>query len=212
MLSDVYSVREAADRLGVDRSRVQALISAGDLRAEKVAGRWLIPMSELERRARSENAGGRPWSQHRAWAFLRAVEHGEVSPAELRKHAWQLRRRADRVALDVLPELESQLLDDPRVLVGGVHAGSRFGAAVRPQFPADLYVADRARDAVVEAHHLFPADVPRVVVHVVDDLDAATSSQEHGSVPLAAAWLDVHEAGDRSARELQHELERRVVR
>jgi excisionase family DNA binding protein len=210
MALDVCSVREAANRLGVDRSRVQALISAGELRAEKVAGSWLIPMSELERRARSENAGGRPWSQHRAWAFLRAVEKGEVSPRDLRRHAWQLRRRARRVELDVLPELESQLLDDERVLVGGVQAGSRFGAAVRPQFPADLYVAERDLDAVIAAHHLLAADVPRVVLHVVDDSEGAASAQESGAVPLAAAWLDMFEAGDRSAREVEHELERRV--
>jgi excisionase family DNA binding protein len=207
---NVCSVREAADRLGVDRSRVQALISAGEMRAEKVAGRWLIPMSELERRARSKNTGGRPWSQHRAWAFLRAVEVGDVPPAELHKRAWQLRRRARRVELDVLPELEPQLLDDRRVLVGGVHAGSRFGAAVRPQFPADLYVAEQDLDAVIAAHHLFAADVPRVVLHVVDDVETAASSLEPGAVPLAAAWLDVFEPGDRSARELEHELERRA--
>ena len=210
MALDVCSVREAPDRLGVDRSRVQALISAGDLRADKIAGRWLIPMSELERRARSENAGGRPWSQRRTWAFLRAVEDGEVSPGDLRGRAWQLRRRARRVELDVLPELESQLLDDQRVLVGGVHAGSRFGAAVRPQFPADLYLAERDLDAVIAEHHLFAADVPRVVLHVVHDIEAAASAQEPGAVPLAAAWLDVFEAGDRSARELEHELERRA--
>jgi excisionase family DNA binding protein len=210
MALDVCSVREAADRLGVDRSRVQALISAGELSAEKVAGRWLIPMSELERRARSENAGGRPWSQHRAWAFLRGVEEDDVSPAELRKRAWQLRRRARRVELDVLPELESQLFDDQRVLLGGVHAGSRFGAAVRPQFPADLYVAERHLDAVIAEHHLFAADVPRVVLHVVDDVGSAASSQDPGVVPLAAAWLDLFEVGDRSARELEHELERRA--
>jgi excisionase family DNA binding protein len=210
MALNVCSVREAADRLGVDRSRVQALISAGDLRADKIAGRWLIPMSELERRARSENAGGRPWSQHRAWAFLRAVEKGEVSPGVLRKRAWQLRRRARRVELDVLPELESQLLDDRRVFVGGVHAGSRFGAAVRPQFPADLYVAERDLDAVIAEHRLFAADVPRVVLHVVDDVESAASSQDPGVVPLAAAWLDLFEAGDRSAREVERELERRA--
>jgi excisionase family DNA binding protein len=210
MALDVCSVREAADRLGVDRSRVQALISVGELRAEKVAGCWLIPMSELERRSRSENAGGRPWSQHRAWAFLHAVEEGEASPADLRGHAWQLRRRARRMESDVLPELESQLINDQRVLVGGVHAGSRFSAAARPQFPAHLYVAERDLDAVYAAHHLFGADVPRVVLHLVDDMDAAASSQEPGAVPLAAAWLDVFEAGDRSARELEHELERRA--
>ncbi len=210
MALDVCSVREAADRLGVDRSRVQALISAGELRADKIAGRWLIPMSELDRRARSDNAGGRPWSQHRAWAFLRAVEDGEVPPRDLRRHAWQLRRRGRRVELDVLPELESQLLDDARVLVGGVHAGAQFGAAVRPQFPADLYVAERDLDAVLAAHHLFGSDVPRVVLHVVDHIEAAASSQEPRAVPLAAAWLDVFEAGDRSARELEHELERRA--
>jgi hypothetical protein len=45
---------------------------------------------------------------------------------------------------------------------------------------------------------------------VVSDAKAVASSQEPGAVPLAAAWLDVFEAGDRSARELEHELERRV--
>jgi hypothetical protein len=44
----------------------------------------------------------------------------------------------------------------------------------------------------------------------MSELERRARSEEPRAVPLAAAWFDVFAAGDRSARELGHEIERRV--
>jgi excisionase family DNA binding protein len=49
-LSGFLSVAQAATRLGVSESRVRQMIQAKELRAERVEGRWLLPVEAIERR------------------------------------------------------------------------------------------------------------------------------------------------------------------
>src|SRR5438128_5132229 len=69
----------AADRLGVDRSRVRALVNAGQLRAEKVANRWLLDESDVERRIARRPQVGRRFEPRRAWALLFLLS-GQAAP------------------------------------------------------------------------------------------------------------------------------------
>lgn len=46
---DVMTTDHAAERLGVSRRRVLAMIAAGRLRAVKVGNQWLIRPADLER-------------------------------------------------------------------------------------------------------------------------------------------------------------------
>lgn len=61
------SVRQAAERLGVSDSRVRQRIEAGEIRAEKIGGRWLVdlPAGEQHRPRR-----GRPVDPRAVWAGL----------------------------------------------------------------------------------------------------------------------------------------------
>lgn len=45
---------EAARRLGVSLQQVHRLLWAGTLAADKVNGRWQVPISEIEKRARRQ--------------------------------------------------------------------------------------------------------------------------------------------------------------
>lgn len=57
----MMTVREAAERLGVTQRRVCALINAGQLKAEKASGVWLVDEASVERRcATVQRCGGRP--------------------------------------------------------------------------------------------------------------------------------------------------------
>lgn len=64
------SVSDAALSLGAGEQRVHAMISAGSIDAEKIAGAWLIPATSLARLAASYRQGGRPLSAANAWALL----------------------------------------------------------------------------------------------------------------------------------------------
>ncbi len=49
MATTLITVRQAADQLGVSRSRVQALIQAGRLPAQKLGMQYLIHLKDLEK-------------------------------------------------------------------------------------------------------------------------------------------------------------------
>jgi excisionase family DNA binding protein len=65
--SILRSIAHAAERLGVCRDTVRRLTRAGELRMIRVAGRTLIPESEILRVC-SEGAGGRRPRRRRAIA------------------------------------------------------------------------------------------------------------------------------------------------
>lgn len=56
----VISSRRAAEILNVSQRRVQALVAAGSLKGEKVAGRWMLDEASVERRAKAPKLSGRP--------------------------------------------------------------------------------------------------------------------------------------------------------
>jgi excisionase family DNA binding protein len=55
------SVKEAADALGVTRGRVNQLIDAGLLRAEKVGRAWIVDAESVRARAADPPPPGRRW-------------------------------------------------------------------------------------------------------------------------------------------------------
>lgn len=67
----LISLPDAAERLGVDESRVRQRIADGSLRAEKIGGRWLIDDADLA--SISEHRPGRPLSALSAWAMVVAA-------------------------------------------------------------------------------------------------------------------------------------------
>jgi excisionase family DNA binding protein len=64
----LLSLAEAAERLGVNESRVRQRIAAGSLRAQKVGGRWLLEEADVNEAGR--RPPGRPLSSHSAWVLL----------------------------------------------------------------------------------------------------------------------------------------------
>lgn len=56
----LLTVREAAERLGVDVSRIRVLIGAGRLPADKFGRDWLIKEKDLSAFAAVPRVAGRP--------------------------------------------------------------------------------------------------------------------------------------------------------
>lgn len=88
------SVREAAQRLGVDDSRVRAMLRLSTLAGRRVSGRWLVDGDDLAHREAHRPPRGRPMSPVRAWGLLSLLEGGRapwLSPAERSQVRAQLR-------------------------------------------------------------------------------------------------------------------------
>lgn len=80
-MADWLSVAEAAEKLGVNPSRIHARIREGSLSAEKVGRQWTIALDDL-RRVSGHTGPGRPLSARSAWALL-AVAANNPAVAEL---------------------------------------------------------------------------------------------------------------------------------
>lgn len=88
------SVREAAQRLGVDESRVRAMLRLSTLSGRLVSGRWLVDGDDLAHREAHRPPRGRPMSPARAWGLLSLLDGGRapwLSPAERSQVKAQLR-------------------------------------------------------------------------------------------------------------------------
>jgi excisionase family DNA binding protein len=60
MTFQIYNTYQAAERLGVSVRRIQALITTGLLKADKIGRDWAIPQNEVERFKEQERQAGRP--------------------------------------------------------------------------------------------------------------------------------------------------------
>lgn len=78
-LDDAVPAAEAARTLGLSFQRVRVLVSAGEMPGRKVAGRWFVDRSAVERRGRNPKLSGRPNSSAHVWGLI-ALADGESTP------------------------------------------------------------------------------------------------------------------------------------
>lgn len=155
------SVREAAERLGVDVSRVRQLIAADRLSARQVGRAWLVSAEDVNRLADHRPGPGRPLAPARAWALLDMLDGGSapwLSPVA-RSQVRELMRRLDgadagrwRSALRARSEVHRvqahpaalrRLEDEPTVQPAGPERAARAGA--------DLVAIDQVPEVYVQA-------------------------------------------------------------
>jgi len=200
-------VSDAARELGVDVSRVRALIAAGALDAEKLAGRWFVDPASLAERRRVGSAAGRPFAPRNAWALLLAAS-GEDLPATLDSVAkWRVRRS---LATDGLQSLRARLVQRAELrrywaLAGELralrkrddfaHSGSSASGAYELGLVApdalDAYVCAQSIAALERDHdlELAPGAEANVILRVVPD-DAWILAGRRVA-PVAAVALDL---------------------
>lgn len=89
------SVRQAAERLGVSEGRVRQRIDAGQIRAEKIGGRWLVdlPAGPAPRPQR-----GRPVDPRSVWASLLELDVDPIVDDPASRGADPLREHAQRIS------------------------------------------------------------------------------------------------------------------
>lgn len=196
------SLAEAAKAVGLSRSRVDALVRSGRIRARRVGHQYVIDdVSELEALPRR---AGRPMSARMAWALLLMGDGRSadwVAPTErsrLRRHLARLRQdlhpevllqalvvnRADRLILHT-PE-PIGLVADGDLLPSGI---SDAGAGLSAGESYEGYVHNKDLPKVVRRHLLVePARAqPNVWLHASEfvpreslRLQVAADLAEHG--------------------------------
>jgi excisionase family DNA binding protein len=196
---DRVTLEEAARRLGVSRRRVQALVQAGDIRADRVGRQWLVPLSSVRSRERvAVRQPGRPLSAERAWlAILDSSLDVGSSDADLFRR--RVRSRAEHHELWVHPGLLDEIRERRDIVLGGRDAADVAGLPVGGESFVDVYVAQESAATFIESLGARPADSdPNLFLHVVptaqfDELHRA------GPLPLIVAWLDLADRDDRAA-------------
>lgn len=153
------SVREAAERLGVDDSRVRQLIAADLLGARRLGRAWLVSADDVNRLARHRSSPGRPLAPARAWALLDLLDGGSaawlspVARSQVRKllrqlagadaDRWRsaLRARSEVHPVNAHPSALRRLDSDPAVKPAGLDRAARAGADVVAVAPVpEVYV------------------------------------------------------------------------
>lgn len=71
-------VKEAAERLGIDPSRVRQLLRAGELPGRQVGRAWLVAAEDVARLESQQRLGGRPLGARRAWGLLDLLAGGSA--------------------------------------------------------------------------------------------------------------------------------------
>jgi excisionase family DNA binding protein len=164
----VMSVAQAADELGVGRTRVRALIAQGMLPAEKVSGAFVLDEGDVDALAGRERlAHVRAFSARVAWAcaaladghrpeWVRADElsrlRARLTRAGQHPGAWQMRLSRLPAHSDSYrcgPEQARSLLTDKRTVRTGQSATNLVGDKLVGPSGADVWVAGEAELAVV---------------------------------------------------------------
>jgi excisionase family DNA binding protein len=207
-LVDGFTVREAAEALGVSRIRVQHMIRDNQLVAERIGNRWIIPRHEVFRSQRIPRTGGRPYAATRCWDIIDELGHGR-RPVEWLHENWHLLRgRARHTTGRMLPDLIADVYEDPNVVVGGAHAAADRGAAARPFTPFfDVYLAETKAVSYSIDIGMQPVTAePNITVHTVTRAQWELLSTSR-TVNLVVAYTDLMESGDRAAAEVYRELQ-----
>lgn len=214
---------ETAARLGVNTSRVRALIATGGLAARRVGQQWLVDADSVtaQHSLIVGHATGRSMSQRIAWAtaaladgrnpdWITASERSRIhrrlrtiaGPDVVRR--W-LSSRADevrtyRVGADDLVDV----LATADVLATGVSATTAYGLGLTVTGQGDAYVTRELHDRLMRDHFLIETDHGNLTLRVVDhDWHLRTARGEAEAAVAARLIVGVDLADDPDARTRQ---------
>lgn len=210
----LYSTGEAATKLGVSPHQIRRWIYDEDIATVTDGnGQHFIPSHEIMYRSllAGQQRRGRPRSERAVWDRIESINAG-ISPLQALQDRYEFSRRGTRRAGEMLPELISELRAAKNTMKGGVEAAAQQGAAVVPERPPwDLYIGRSHLTRFGGRPRLRRiTEAVNVVLHFVDDDILTGLRHRYGpTMPLAVAWLDLADIGDRAAPEVWELLRRR---
>jgi excisionase family DNA binding protein len=226
MVGGYMSVAEASAQLGVNESRVRALLASGQLAGDKLGGRWVVSQDGVHARLRLPKGHGRQLRPANAWSALALASGQEGQLGERRNWQRVLQLLEDRGIEGLLPRLRdraavqrfychpgvlARLAEADALCLSGASAAGAYELGLVTGEEVDAYVAHDAGNAVAEKFGLELRDSgANVVLRVLPDEVGAPAS---GPVaPLAAVAIDLAEQPEARAARVGHEVLRRLDR
>lgn len=218
----LVTVQEAAKELAIDPSRVRELIHAGDLPAERLGGRWVMSIENLER-VRNRRAG-RPLAPRVAWGlaaladgapadWLSAAQRSRLR-ARLRRGepleelAVACRRRAEVTLLRAPAAAAPRALAWPGAVPTGISASGHDLFAVGV---AEIYLPDREVERVQQKLVATRVGIFDGATLIVRSSSACPFDLAERGVPRLAVCLDLFDAGDDRSRRTSGRIYREVL-
>jgi hypothetical protein len=202
-----FAVSDVARELGVNESRVRALIAADQLDAAKIGGRWLVDSAAVAQRKREPSSPGRPLSPRNAWALLLAASQEELVDGIDPVAQWRIRQSLAHIGLHGLrgrlggrgrPSMFQALPGELRALrerqelvfSGSSAAGAHQLELVAPD-AIDAYVPASRLEPLIKDHALGPASATSANVILRAVPDDAWLLAGRRVAPIAAVALDL---------------------
>ena len=197
MASDLLSLADASQLLGVSSERVRQLVVAGDLPGVRFGNAWAVPRNAVAARGQVSNRRGRPLGERRAW---RAIASGEVDLSNVSRY----RNRGAVKRYSMSSADAAYLVSDLGAVESGVAAAVNHGQPLQVEgAEIDLYLSDQVHErlgsAVVAVEDPLGSVVLRVVSDEVwNDVEVSAARYDKGGLiaPAAAAALDLMDSGD----------------
>lgn len=212
-LDDALPVADAARALGLSAQRVRALLDDGALPGRKVAGRWLVDRSAVDRRVREPKLAGRPFSPAQAWGLIALAEgddpkwldasHRSRLRRQLREHDLRdvipsLVRRGRRIGLRAHASDLARIEAEPDVVRSGVSAASDYGLEIVAPGVLEAYIPARRWSPLERRYHLQLSADPNLILHVIDGPWPFAKDQR--VAPKLAVALDLLDHDDERSR------------
>lgn len=202
---------------------MRALAKSGQLRAEKLANRWLVDAGALERRIAHGSPDGRPFGPRKAWALLLLLS-GEDAPwlsvversklraiVRVRKFEdlrTRLRRRAEVRYFAGTERATEELARSPELVRSGVSAAERHSVSLRSSRVIDGYLPRSSAERVIYRHAL--REVGEHGAEIVLRLADFWALDGRDVAPAAAVAVDLLDSLDERTVRAGRDLTRRL--
>ncbi len=200
----VFSVAQAAARLGVNHERVRHIIASGVLKARKLGGQWLVEGASLERLAKRERPRGRPYSAGRAWGLLMLADGREpewLSASERSLLRRRLREydfkemlprfygRAEVLRFRAHPSDLDRIANESGVVRSGISAVEHHGLDLIPREELDLYVPAKNIAKLKRKYFLQSSEKPNLNIRSIAELWPFNDSEKIAPLPVVGIDL-----------------------
>lgn len=203
---EFLSLEEAAKALDVTHRRAHALVQKGQLRAQRVGGRWLVEAADVHQRRRTVAKRGRPLNTTTAWSLLKRASLA-ADAADQDAFRRRVLTRAEHRDAYIHPSLMAEVRENERHVLGGRDAADVAGLPVGiVDNELDVYLRAAELNELASTHVLrFDTSKANLHLHIVPN-DAWPFAMGQRFTSLLVAWLDLADRGDRAERLVREQL------
>ena len=215
----IFSVAQAAVRLGVNHERVRHIIAAGLLEARKLGGQWLVDGASLERLEKRERPRGRPYSVRRAWGLLmladgrdpewlsaseRSLLRGRLREFSFKEMLPRFFGRADVHRLRAHPGDLERIANEPGLVRSGISAVEHYSLDLVSREELDVYISAKKLAKMEKKYFLQSSENSNVVIRSIVDFWPFDDGER--TAPLSVVGIDLALGDDARSQRAGQEI------